>query len=325
MDTTKHHQRGPLARAWAILGAFLLLFTGAAALAACGDSNTSASTSPSATSAAPSTSPSIVPAAEPVSQWDKPGSASLAQTQVVSRRYAALLHAEKIPNAGLYTSASTWDYWPSDAHVQGAKEIEGIMRDAGPSIDWSKRSHLLAAPGVGVYEGVMKNFDAYPVAATPSLVLLAVDGNKVAHEEVFLNEGDVSPVAYGTSTPGPKDTAKVAAKVCAAVGEAFATGDRGAMQALVAPDILFRDTAQKRGVRGWDAFLAWWDKTPTVEVQNKTPISGPGWAVGRWTLRQAFSTGAEVAMPGATVMEVRDGKVVRMTLYYDSKVMRLQT
>jgi hypothetical protein len=38
-----------------------------------------------------------------------------------------------------------------------------------------------------------------------------------------------------------------------------------------------------------------------------------------------FSTGAEVAMPGATVMEVRGGKVVRMTLHYNSAVMRLQT
>ena len=29
-------------------------------------------------------------------------------------------------------------------------------------------------------------------------------------------------------------------------------------------------------------------------------------------------------MPGATMMEVRDGKVVRMTVYYDSTNIRLQ-
>jgi hypothetical protein len=321
MDTRRHLQRGSGTRAWAILGAALLLFTGTAALAACGGSSSPAAGQSSAAAASPSASPSVVPAAEPVSQWDAPGTASLAQTLSVARRYATALHAEKIPRAGLYTPASTWDYWATDAHDRGAKAIANTYRDAGSYLDWSKRVHLLAVPGAAVYEGQLR---VSGTDSTPSLALLAVDGTKVVHEEIFLNEGNASPVVYGVSTPGPKDTAKVAAEVCAAVGDAFASGDQVAMQALIAPGILFRDTAQPRGVRGWDAFTAWWDKTPTVEVENKTPISGAGWAVGRWTLRQVFSTGVEVAMPGATVMEVRDGKVVRMTLYYNSNLMRLQ-
>ena len=77
-------------------------------------------------------------------------------------------------------------------------------------------------------------------------------------------------------------------------------------------------------MRGWDALLAWWARVPQVKLENKQPIAGPGWAVLRWTIRQVFSTGVELALPGATVMEVRDGKVVRMTLYYDSKVLKLQ-
>jgi hypothetical protein len=144
------------------------------------------------------------------------------------------------------------------------------------------------------------------------------------HEEIFLNEGATGPVRYGVSAPGPKDTANVAAKVGAAVGDAFASGDRAALQALVAPDVLFRDITVPHGERGWDALLAWWDKVPAVTLEGKKPISGPGWAVGRWTIRQVFSTGVELAMPGASVMEVRNGKVVRMTLYYNSSVMRLQ-
>ena len=32
----------------------------------------------------------------------------------------------------------------------------------------------------------------------------------------------------------------------------------------------------------------------------------------------------QMAMPGATVMEVRGGKVVRITLYYDNAVIGLQ-
>ena len=322
MNTMRHRQRVSRTDVWAILSAFLLLFVGAAALTACGGSSRTASSSPSATITSPSPSPSIVPAAEPISKWDAPGSASLAQTQAVARRYAAALHAETIPEAGLYTAASTWDYWPTDAHAQGAKEIEGIYRDAGAYLDWSKWGHLLFAPGVGVSEGMNT---AYGTSSTPGLVLLAVDGNKVAHEEIFLNEGDSGPVTFYGSAPGPKDTAKVAAAVGAAVGDAFATGDLAALKALVAPDVLFRDTAQPHGGRGWDAVLAWWGMVPTVTLENKKPIAGPGWAVGRWTIRQVFSTGVELALPGATVMEVRNGKVVRMTIYYNSSVMRLQT
>jgi hypothetical protein len=322
MDATQPTERRSAAGTSTMALVVLLLLCASAAVTACGGTSTTASNSPSATITSPSASPSIVPAAEPVSKWDAPGSASLAQTQTTTRRYAAALGAEKIPKAGLYTAASTWDYWPTDAHVRGAKEIEGIYRDAGANIDWPKRSHRLAAPGVAVYEGLAK---LYGTSTTPSLVLLAVDGNRVTHEEIFLNEGDVQPVTYGVSAPGPKDTAKVAAKVGAAVGEDFATGDRAALQALVAPDVLFRDTTLPHGVRGWDALLAWWDQVPAVTLENKKQISGPGWAVGRWTIRQVFSTGVELAMPGASVMEVRNGKVVRMTLYYNSSVMRLQT
>jgi hypothetical protein len=326
MATTSHHRRGPGSRAWAAFAALLLAFAGATASAACGGSNAPASGSPGAAATSPVASPSIVPAAEPVSRWDVPGSASAAQTRVVALRYAWALNHEQIPFAGLYTAGSTWDYWATDSHAKGALAIDRIYRDAAPSLDWSKRVHLLVARGVAVYEGVLT---VEGTDSTPSLSLLAVDGNegvgaRVVHEEIFLNEGDGSPVVWGASKPGRRDTAKAAGAVCAAVGEAFATGDRGAMQALLAPGILFRDTAQSRGVRGWDAFAAWWDKTPTVDVQNKTPISGPGWAVGRWVLRQGYSNGVEVAMPGATVMDVRGGKVVRMTLYYNSNVMRLQ-
>ena len=321
MDTRQPTKRRFAAGTWTIALVVLLLLCASAALTACGGTSTTASSSPSAATTAPVASPTVVPAAEPISRWDAPGSALPAQALAAARRYAAALTAEKIPKAGLYTSASTWDYSPSDTHVQGAKEIEGIYRDAGSSIDWPKRNHLLVAPGVGVYEGVTT---LYGTSTTPSLVLLAVDGNKLTHEEVFLNEGDVQPVTYGASAPGPKDTAKVAANVGAAVGDAFATGDRAALQALVAPDVLFRDTALPHGARGWDALLAWWDKVPAVTLESKKPISGPGWAVGRWTIRQVFSTGVELAMPGATVMEVRNGKVVRMTLYYNSSVMRLQ-
>jgi ketosteroid isomerase-like protein len=242
----------------------------------------------------------------------------------VANKYAAALTNETLPQAGIYASNATWDYWPEDNHIQGAAEIEGVYKAAGVYCDWSQ-SHVLTAPGVAACEGVLTVTDE-GTSSLPSLSLSAVDGNKIAHEEVFLDPGPESKKAvtfYGTA-PRPKDTAKVAAEVATAVGDAFASGDVASLQTLLAPDILFYDTGLRRGVQGVDAVLAWQAKTPTVDVTNQGPMAGQGWAVVRWTVREAYSTGVEVAMPGATVMEVRDGKVVRMTLYYDSELISLQ-
>lgn len=288
-------------------------------LGACGGSSEE-SPSPSA---APDASPSVVPAEEPVSQWDAPGSASAAQTAAVAKKYGTAVTAETLPTAGLYAKQATWDYWETDLHQQGAKRIASNYAGAASSLDWSK-VHVLTAPGVAVDEGLLT---APGTGSTVFLTLLAVDGNKVVHEEVFLDDpGSQSkrPVVFARSAPGPKDNAKAAAEVASAVGDAFAAGDQDAIAGLVAPDALFYDTELQHGVRGVDALLGWQSKTPAVELTNQEPISGPGWAVVRWTVRAVYPTGVEVAMPGATVFEVRDGKVARMTLYYDSEVMRLQ-
>ena len=325
MDATQPTERRSAAGTWTIALVVLLLLCASAAVTACGGSSTTASNSPSATITSPSASPSIVPAAEPVSQWDAPGSASLAQTKAVGKKDAALLVGEKIPGAGLYAKDATFDYWASgETHERGAAAIESVYKGAAGTLDWAK-TRLMVAPGVVVSEGMLAAHDGGTVSF-PFMSLLAVDGDKVAHEEVFLDPGPDTKqaVTFAGSAPGPKDTAEVAAKVAAAVGEAFASGDQAALQELLAPDILFYDTELRHGVRGVDAVLAWQSNTPTVELKNQRPLAGPGWAATRWTIKQVFSTGVEVAMPGATVTEVRDGKVVRMTLYYDNDAISLQ-
>ena len=308
-----------------LLMAIAPVLIGLVALAACGGSSTSTSNSPSAAATTPPASPSIVPAEEPVSQWDAPGSATLAQTKAVGKEYAATLIAEKIPGAGLYAKDATFDYWASGGiHDQGVTAIEDTYRLAAVTYDWA-RGQLLVAPGVVAYEAQLTAYgDAK--ATFPTLGLLAVDGDKITHEEIFLDPGPDTkrPVVFARSAPGKKDTAEVAAEVATAVGDAFTAGDRTAIQALLAPDVRFYDTELQHGVRGVDAVLAWQSRTPTVELSNQGPIAGPGWAVVRWTVRPVASTGVQVATPGATMMEVRDGKVVRMTLYYDNAVIGLQ-
>jgi len=292
----------------------------ALALGACGDSDEAAAPA----TATPSTSPTIIPAAEPQGLWDgTPGSATLAQTTAAAKDYAGALTNETFA-AALYTTDATWDYWQNDQHQKGDTTIEGIYESAGESGDWSQ-GHLLVAPGVAAYEGMFIVHDN-GTFSLPALSLLAVDGKKIAHEEIFLDGGPKSKKAvtfYGAA-PGAKDTAKVASEVASAVGDAFAIGDVAALQTLLAPDILFYDTGMRRGVQGVDAVLAWQAKTPRVEVANEQPIAGQGWAVVRWTIREVSPEGVESAVRGATVMEVRSGKVVRMTLYYDNAVVSLQ-
>jgi ketosteroid isomerase-like protein len=325
MDTRQPTKRRFAAGTWTIALVVLLLLCASAVVTACGGSSTTASSSPSATITSPSASPSIVPAAEPVSKWDAPGSASLAQTKAVGKKHAAALTAETIPKAGLYAKHATFDYWASgEIHEQGAAAIESVYKGAASTLDWAK-TRLMVAPGVVVGEGMLTAHDGGTVSF-PSMSLLAVDGDKVAHEEVFLDPGPDTKkaVTFAGSAPGPKDTAKAASQAATAVGDAFAAGDQTALRELLAPGVRFYDTELRHGVRGVDAVLAWQSQTPTVELTNQAPIAGPGWAVVRWTVRQTLSTGVQVAMPGATVMEVRDGKVVRMTLYYDNAVIGLQ-
>jgi ketosteroid isomerase-like protein len=325
MDATQPTERRSAAGTSTMALVVLLLLCASAAVTACGGTSTTASNSPSATITSPSASPSIVPAAEPVSQWDAPGSASLAQTRAVATRFADALTAETIPGAGLYAKDATFDYWASgEIHEQAAAAIESVYKGAAGTLDWAK-TRLMVAPGVVVSEGMLTAHDVGTVSF-PSMSLLAVDGDKVAHEEVFLDPGPDSKkaVTFAGSAPGRKDTAKAASQAATAVGDAFAAGDQTALRELLAPGVRFYDTELRHGVRGVDAVLAWQSQTPTVELTNQAPIAGPGWAVVRWTVRQTLSTGVQVAMPGATVMEVRGGKVVRMTLYYDNAVIGLQ-
>ena len=73
-------------------------------------------------------------------------------------------------------------------HDQGAKALAGIYRSAADSFDWYGVHVLSAAPGVACGRGHAE-VPAGTTTSTVFLALLAVDGNKVVHEEVFLDNG----------------------------------------------------------------------------------------------------------------------------------------
>jgi hypothetical protein len=274
------------------------------------------------------------------SQLDAPGTGSLAQTEAVARRCAEALSAEKIPGAGLYAAAATCDYWPVDyGQMRGAENIERFWSESpGPEEGgvrvgaswwhWSKGYHLLLAPGLAVYEGMFT--DSLGEYSMPDLMLLAVDGGKITHQEIFLAGNGLTgdrPETFYDAAPGPEDTAEVAGQVGAAVGEAFATRDRAALEALLAPDVLVRGAAEGLGAAGQYALLTWFDTvgpSTVVKIKNQAPIAAPGWAVVHWTARRLYGGNAffpnGISEPAnmATVIEVRGGKVVRLMVYGDS-------
>jgi hypothetical protein len=273
-----------------------------------------------------------------VYRWDAPGTASLTQTQAVARRYAATLSTEEIPGAELYAANATWDDWGMGRQVRGGKDIQSVYRefayeaaehpflsDEEPGWALSKRSrsyHLLAAPGVAICEGMFQFTNS--IDSGSYLALLAVDGDRIAHEEIFA--GGSRSVAFLGFGPGPGDTAKVAARVGAAAGAALAIRDWPALQALLARDVLFRDVTNQENVRGQGRVLSWWRTlapASVVKITNQAPIAGLGWAVVRWTGQPTYTNGYfpktvfDESRNAATVIEVRDGKVVRMTLHLE--------
>jgi SnoaL-like domain len=281
-------------------------------------------------SSQPSPPPPLV-VSDGVYRWDAPGTASSVQAGAVARHYVAVLSSGRIPDAGLYTASATCDFWGAGRQVRGAMTIQrehGLLaHERDRAWSWSKDYHLLTGPGVAVCEGMYRGSNRHvdqPPDPAPYLIVLAVDGDKIAHEEIF-SQGAGRAVTFYGSPLGPGDTVQVAAHVGAALGAAFATRDRAALQALLAPDVLFRDVTDRRGTRGRDAALTWWDAlapAKDVKIKNRAPIAGPGWAVVRWTARRFWKTGfipkgVDESRNGATVIEVRDGKVVRMTLYLE--------
>jgi hypothetical protein len=272
-------------------------------------------------------------AADNPTHLDAPGNAPLAQTKAVARRYAAALSARKMVGAGLYAADATRDV--EGGVTRGAKTIEKAWYDSyheDPNViavrRWSKDYHLLAASGIAVFEGARSG---YPDEDWWRwyLVLLAVDGDKIAHEEVyFVGNGleDRWPMAFSDTSPRPEDTAEVAARVAGAIGKAFATRDRAALETLLARDVIFPEIEDRPGVSGREALLDWWAmlaprRVAKIVVKDETPLAGPGWAVIRWTARRwvdkswLFPDGFLVSANMATVIEVRGGNVVRIVPY----------
>ena len=121
--------------------------------------------------------------------------------------------------------------------------------------------------------------------------------------------------------PTSADTVARSKETAAAFAKAVAAGDSTTIRSLLHQNVMFYDTAQKHPQLGASAAVDWFASTKPVTVrdaQNAPLIVGRGWAVARWTATGADAATSGIIVPGATVMEIRGGKVVRLTVYSDS-------
>ena len=194
---------------------------------------------------------------------------------------------------------------------------------AAPDSTWTA-GHALVTRGVAAYESLFAQSGQKPTAA---LDLLAVSGGTISRE-IFLDTSGgraAEPVTQWPSAPTSADTVARTKKTARAFADA-ATGNTLKIGLLLADDVLFYDTAQKRERRGATALLRWWGGRTAWNYANRPTdglIVGPGWAAVRWTATGGQTSTDDITMPGAMMLEIRSGKVVRMTLYYDAATLPL--
>lgn len=282
-------------------------------------------------------SPPATPGAQAIaSPWQR-GTADAAQTAEVAGKYAAAMHDESVRDVVLYAAEATLDNWVTGTHVSGIDMIRATWADWESGVDWSLPPFYVAAEdeegrsGAAVLETVAVDHRRSPEVKIPCLVLLAVSDGRVIHEETFADPHiDVARTDGPTPCPEPKGQASESAawsgKVAGWLATAVGSGDWATLKTLYSADIVFLDTSQRQPLHGITETIDWHRAAgfggPSEWITDE-PLVGEGWALLRWTATAADSEGDRISVPGVTMLEIRDGRIARETIYYDSSIVRL--
>ena len=221
--------------------------------------------------------------------------------------------------ADLLAAGWTIDLWIADEHFSGPDATK-YMAQSPKVLDWSKGS-VLATAGAAAVEQVVTN--AGEGLTMPCLEVLTVNDGRITHLEVYGNGGVAGghparpkPVA---AKPGRADYAAAAGTVASRYYAALAKADAAAAAVLYSPQAVFQDMTSTEKAGGTQEAAAWFAKAaavPNMTMEVKSVIAGTGWAVARWVFSGDASNGVYAGVRGATLFEVRDGKIVRQTVYY---------
>jgi len=282
-------------------------------------------------------SPPATPGAQAIaSPWQR-GTADAARTAEVAELYAAAMHDENVRDVVPYAAGVTLDNWVTGTHVSGVDMVKATWIDWESGVYWSLAPFYVAAEdeagrsGAAVLETVAVDHRRTPEVEVPCLVLLAVSDGRVIHEEVFADPHlDVARTDGPTPCPEPQgrgsDSAAWSDEVAGWLATALGNGDWSTLKTLYSADVAFLDTSQKEPLRGVTGIVDWHRAAgfgSSVQLDTEAPLSGEGWALLRWTATASDSEGDRISVPGVTMLEIRDGRIARETLYYDSSIVRL--
>jgi hypothetical protein len=185
---------------------------------------------------------------------------------------------------------------------------------------------LLTGDGFALWESWNRG-DSIPLApgidgGSASVLLVRLGGDRIAGIDYFLTTywattdlGEGWHPSALQPSHDPRDTEAAAAKVARAYEAALADKDVGRLARLTAPGVEFLDI--EHGVRGDRAtlrarYMRMFDRPRDLEFTDVRRFVGPGWAAVMWT---ASSRARATEATGLTVLEIRNGRIARETIY----------
>lgn len=251
------------------------------------------------------------------------GGDSVAATQQTLDAFGAGLAAQKYQLLDpLYSKDIVYDDYAFNVHAQGKPYVTWYLRRDLRLVDGIRVLATYADRGWGVIESTWDYHTVNGVWLQP-LTLLEMRDGRIVYEAWYyqdplvLTDGRPPEPTPLAAPPGVPDTAAAAESVALQYALALQARDSAAMAALSSPQIAFMDTAtgsvacNPRQVRALYAGI--FDEPRDCVFGNLRYVCGPGWAAVMWT---ASAQSSGMSGEGATMLEIRDGKIARETLYY---------
>jgi hypothetical protein len=304
--------------------ALLLLLIAALALVACGSSG-------SAPTAAPSTP---TPTASP-----SPVATPTTTAEVTAAYFAALSHVDNDIYAfrrlvGLYAEDAGFEDRSMGTVAVGRKAIADNIDAfflAGP---------LKAAPFsrlVGSEWAVIEEVDSAGGGQVYAVNVLQVRGGKIMKAYVYYNDTGSDDLKFRpaplTTSPAASDTEAAGQAMAADYMSALRALEPARLSPLYAGDVVYQDIARDHlyvGPRAAIAAHARMYALRGISFQKVGAAAGPGWAAVMWKRTDREGGKPLVDIParytrwakrptihGVTILEVRDGKIGRETIYSD--------
>jgi ketosteroid isomerase-like protein len=250
------------------------------------------------------------------------GSDSVEATQKVVDAWAAgvatLSGARLVP---LYADDVVYDDSAFGLHLEGKADVLKELRRSLGQADGARVLASYADRGWGVLEHRWDFTHEFQASIQP-ITVFEIRGGKIVAEAWYYQDPSKLPGGTPlepkplTSVPGPADTAAVAEAVALKYAAALQAKDAAAVAALSAPKIAFVDATGAVGSSPGQVqahYVRIFKKPADLAFTNLRYAAGPGWATLIWV---AGSPSSATSGPGVTMLEIRDGKIARETLYY---------